>query len=283
MIKKLYNNYLTLIKKLDKQKEDRYTFGIFKCICGNEKILPIYKVFSKNKNNIIKSCGCLKNRTDGIKTTKGDKRVYLTWRMMMARCYQSGEYKTSNKLLKFLENKKPHKSYSKYGGKGIKVCEDWHDITVFKKWYNKNIHIDQTIDRKDNRLGYTPQNCRGATKTEQNLNRGIMSNNKTGYNGVTITKNGSYKIKVKYMNKSYEKSVFKNKHEALIHRNLYIIKNNLPHRTQCLDSDCGVNFKTIENKLVIEYLNNGINTKLILNDLTKQIKNKLINSLKEIK
>jgi hypothetical protein len=51
-------------------------------------------------------------------------------------------------------------SYKDYGAKGIKVCPEWHDREVFRKWcvengYKKGLRIN----RKDSTLDYTPDNC----------------------------------------------------------------------------------------------------------------------------
>ena len=66
----------------------------------------------------------------------------------------------------------PHNgAYCDYGGKGIKVCEEWKDFRGFMEWAMANGYDDTlTIERKDNRKGYNPQNCRFATRAEQNRN-----------------------------------------------------------------------------------------------------------------
>lgn len=59
------------------------------------------------------------------------KPWYNSWRGMMSRCYR-----------------KKDASYKSYGGRGIKVCEEWHDIRNFEKWVEENPYADaMTIDR----------------------------------------------------------------------------------------------------------------------------------------
>lgn len=78
---------------------------------------------------------------------------------------------------------KNHSAYSRYGGRGIKVCDSWlNSLENFVK--DMGIRPDgMTLDRIDNDGNYTPDNCKWSTKHEQVINRRI--NRKITYKGRT--------------------------------------------------------------------------------------------------
>ena len=80
--------------------------------------------------------------------------------------------------------------YKRYGGRGIKVCDEWHDVHEFAKWADKTYLQGRTLDRLDNDKDYSPSNCRWATRKEQANNRSTCV--MISYNGEThnITKWG---------------------------------------------------------------------------------------------
>ena len=66
------------------------------------------------------------------------------------------------------------KSYHRYGGRGITVCEEWmEDSEAFYKWSMDNgFEQGKHIDRIDNDKGYSPENCRWVTAKENMNNKG---------------------------------------------------------------------------------------------------------------
>lgn len=136
------------------------------CNCGNIFITDIYSIL----NGHTCSCGCLrKEATIAFNTTHGQKytRLYTTWGNMINRCNN-------------LNN--PH--YDDYGGRGIKVCNEWLQFENFYNWAIQNGYSDTlTIDRINNNKGYMPENCRWITLQMQSRNR--RSNHMLTYNGIT--------------------------------------------------------------------------------------------------
>lgn len=112
--------------------------------------------------------------------TDDDKRLYDIWHGMCRRCHD-----------------KRRKDYSKYGGRGIRVCPSWRGTTdphswnrdgfeVFKTWALKRGYTSgMTLDRASNNRGYSPENCRWITRRAQAYNR--KTNNHMTVNGVTRT------------------------------------------------------------------------------------------------
>jgi len=93
-------------------------------------------------------------------------RIWWCWSNMLVRC-----------------NNKNGQAYDNYGGRGVKVCERW---SKFENFYAdmKDGYTDKLLlDRVDNNGNYCKQNCRWATRTEQNnntrRNRFITFNNQT--------------------------------------------------------------------------------------------------------
>jgi hypothetical protein len=141
------------------------------CSCGNE-----YEgTLSNLLHGLIQSCGCQSRewaselaRTYGhlgqprgaaASVTHGlhGHPLYNTWNMMLHRCENPA-----------------NKRYAKYGGRGIKVCERWHDVRLFLEDIERDLGqrpAGMTLDRINNDGNYEPGNVRWATDSEQRLNQ----------------------------------------------------------------------------------------------------------------
>lgn len=66
-----------------------------------------------------------------------------------------------------------NQGFKYYGGKGITVCEQWNDFSVFREWMSANgYQPGLSIDRRDTSLGYQPDNCH-LIPTAENCANGI--------------------------------------------------------------------------------------------------------------
>lgn len=166
-----------------------------KCDCGN--------VVTRTGGALVTggsvSCGCyLKEK---ITKHGGWKNAsYNTWRAMMRRCYNQQD-----------------KDFPRYGGKGIAVCERWHDYTTFAKDMGEP-NGDETLDRINTYGNYEPGNCRWAGIQTQNRNVRVRANSKTGVIGVSKTVSGTYMAKVTVKKRSFYSKCFQTLEEAVAAR-----------------------------------------------------------------
>lgn len=103
----------------------------------------------------------------------------------------TSEYKIHNSMKQRCNNPND-KNYDNYGGRGIAVCERWGKFENFYADMGKRPN-EMTLERIDNEKGYSPDNCKWATKFEQSCN--TRNNNKII--GVQQLKSGNYRWKAK--------------------------------------------------------------------------------------
>lgn len=153
-------NRLTVLDEIDGfYGKHKVKFFVCRCDCG--------KVVRERKSDVlrsvIKSCGCYKRDITIERSTKhgasqGGKqtRLYRVWANMKRRCYD-----------------KKHKFFKDYGGREIRVCDEWRkSFSTFRDWALSNGYSDDlTIDRIDVNGNYEPSNCRWVTNAFQQNNK----------------------------------------------------------------------------------------------------------------
>lgn len=156
-------------------KNGKY-YLVCQCDCGKIKEIIPYNV----KSGATKSCGCLHRE---ISKKKKDKPSYQTHGMTGTRIYKTWQG------IKDRCNNPNMSNYKNYGGRGIELCKCLPNFETFYKWAMLHGYSDNlTIERKDVNGNYCvcKDNLKWATKSEQQRNKRLMPNNKTGHNGVYI-------------------------------------------------------------------------------------------------
>lgn len=110
------------------------------CICGNVSNYVADSIIAGSP----KSCGCLipapANKTHGLSRKHP---LYHVWSGMKSRCYNTS-----------------CKKYKDYGARGISVCDEWLEFSVFYLWAKDKWRKGLILDRIDNDGNYYPSNCR---------------------------------------------------------------------------------------------------------------------------
>lgn len=148
--------YLTVLERGENNPHGQARWRC-RCVCGRETLV----VAAKLRSGRTISCGCmgLRHATEakirhGDALSKGKVRLYTTWEAMKRRCCNPN-----------------CRQYQYYGGKGVKVCDEWLEYEGFKAWALANGYADNlTIDRIDSNGDYEPANCQWITLAE-NISR----------------------------------------------------------------------------------------------------------------
>lgn len=183
---------------LEEAKKGRLLYALCQCTCGNQKWILKHHVLSGG----TRSCGCLRSeKFTKMNTTHGksDSRLYSIWSNMKSRC-----------------NNPKVDCYHHYGGRGIRICDEWLTFEGFLNNLPEGYSEELEMDRKDVDAGYCKDNCRWVTRGKNCSNKrakadgtpcGVSYNNRDDLWKATITVDG--KRKNKY---------FKNKQDAINQR-----------------------------------------------------------------
>lgn len=155
---------LTVVEKAGKANSHGV---LWKCVCDCGKTTVTRSRYLRGGST--RSCGCLRaeqksawmsksaqwNTKHGMAKRGRIANLYTRWESMRNRCYNP-----SNIM------------YHRYGGRGIRVCDEWEEFEPFKEWaiangFNKGL----ALDRVDGNGDYCPGNCRWVTQKENNRNK----------------------------------------------------------------------------------------------------------------
>lgn len=154
------------------------TYWLFRCDCGNERSIRAGNV----RRGMTKSCGCSRRELLSISHTRHghcrdgrETSEYQAWNLARQRCHSP-----------------IHRAFPSYGGRGIEMCDRWRfgdgeraGFECFVADMGERPSAKHSLDRIDNDQGYSPENCRWATRSEQMRN--TRSNRYVEFGGRKIT------------------------------------------------------------------------------------------------
>ena len=203
-----FNNWEVLYLEAPKKNKK----CIARCKCGRIYVCN----FASITRGASKQCRvCADKHVGALKTKHGfatnKSRLYIIWENMKKRCGNSSD--------RF------------YGGRGIKVCNEWkYDFMSFYNWAVSNGYKDTlTIDRIDANGDYSPGNCRWSDRHTQGANQRQRKTNSVGYTGVdkkTFVRDRYYAT-ITIRGKRVSLGAYDSAKDACIARDRFIIDNEL--------------------------------------------------------
>jgi hypothetical protein len=170
-------------------------FRAFRCQCDCGRIKDVR--LSHLTMGKILSCGCY-HRDQHTKHGMYGSSVYRRWNAMLQRC----------------ENPKAA-AFKNYGGRGIKVCERWHDFQNFIADVGMPPKPGLELDRIDNERGYEPGNVRWVSEVVQVRNQRKRNGCTSQYRGVSWnSQRRKWQAEIKAAGRRRRLGLFENEEDA---------------------------------------------------------------------
>ena len=146
---------LTVLEKLPEKNHRNIEIFKCQCSCAAKTIINVPKPYLTSGDT--KSCGCLRKETTAARRTihgMSETPEYEIWCGIKKRCYNPKS-----------------KSYPDYGARGITMSDEWKDsFEAFYQDMGPRPSLNHSIEREKNDQGYSKDNCKWATREEQNNN-----------------------------------------------------------------------------------------------------------------
>ena len=139
-----------------------YTWWLCRCECGKEKPVRVSDLRNGQSHSCVK-CARVAQGTHG----KTDTPEYRVWAGIKQRCHNPNDT-----------------GYARYGAIGITVCDEWQSFEAFYRDMGQKPSPKHTLERLDNSLGYSKENCTWATWKEQARNK--RTNRMLTFDGKTM-------------------------------------------------------------------------------------------------
>ena len=124
------------------------------CDCGKVILMEASQLKKNLQRGVRSSCGCMRKATQSEKRTRhgmSQHPAFWVWRSMNDRCRLP-----------------THQAYKNYGARGITVCERWQEkFENFWEDMGEKYRTGLTLERLDNSLGYSKENCDWRTHKHQ--------------------------------------------------------------------------------------------------------------------